>query len=158
VTTIITVLPPQAAAIAVAALLKQSNSARNLVVAATSMVGDCTEAPSQGIQELQQAITIRNSVLSGIRQVSVSDLPGGGSNSQLLQQAMEASVTADANFVGWMNDIAASHCPVATANDGPYQAAVSASQQATAAKLQFVSWWNPIASQYGLATYAESDL
>lgn len=141
-----------------AALLQQNKDARDLVSSATQRVGACLESPLQGIQELGRAIAARNETINRISSLSLVALPGGADMARTLVGALQTSVSADTSFIGWMNDIAVHGCPVATATDASYQAALSASEQATRAKAEFVALWNPVAVQQGLSSLIPADI
>jgi serine/threonine-protein kinase len=139
-------------------LLAQNAGARNIVVNATQGVQNCTQSPTSGTGQLQSAINTRNSILSQLGSLPVDSLPSGSQLVSSLGSAMRSSVTSDQDYVGWMGDVAAQGCPLSTATDASYQAATAASSQATAAKQSFVSQWNPIAAQFGLQQYSDTDL
>ena len=142
----------------IANLLTQNTGARNLVVNATQGVQNCTQSPASGTSALQSAISTRNSILSQLGSISVGALPSGPQMVSALGDAMRSSVSSDQDYVAWMGDVAAQGCPLSTASDASFQAATAASTQATAAKQSFVGLWNPVAAQFGLQQYSDTDL
>jgi hypothetical protein len=146
----------QAAATQLAGLLQQTNAARNLVVNATNGVAGCQEDPGDGITQLQTAISDRNAVVTGLATLPVGALPNGTQMIASLTAGLNASVTADQDYIDWMTDMSnQGTCPL---SDSALQAAMAASQQATAAKQTFVGLWDPVAAQYNLTQYQEKDL
>ncbi len=147
----------QGAASQLAGLLQQSANARTTVVAATQAVTACADPASQ-ISQMQQAIDLRQGVLNSLGQVQVGSIPNGSTMISDLTTALQASSQADQDFIAWMNDVEGAGCPVPTTSDSNYQAASNASSTATTAKDAFVALWNPVAQQFGLTQFAQSDL
>ena len=75
-----------------------------------------------------------------------------------LQRVLRQSIVADQDFIGWMQDIQATGCPVNTAQDSSYQDGLSASGRAVRAKKDFLALWNPAASQFGQPTYTATQI
>jgi hypothetical protein len=73
-----------------------------------------------------------------------------------LTQAWQASISADQDFAAWAADESASCTPDGA--DPHLAAATGPDDLATQDKTAFVNSWNPIATQYGLPTYAQSQL
>ncbi len=146
----------RAAAIQLAGLLQQSNGARNLVAMATQIVDACQENPQDGIAQLQTAINERDAVIHNLGAIPLVSLPNGPQMLAALNTGLQASIEADRHYIDWMNDmLSQGSCPI---RDTAFQAASTASQQATGAKRTFVALWNPIAVKYSLPQYAEKDL
>jgi hypothetical protein len=135
--------------------LTQSASVRPSVQGAIDSVQTCSESPSSGEATIQQAIDTRQRILSGLQTLSPSSLPHGAQMISELSAAMQNSVHADQDYQGWMADSAGSGggCASNPAQDSSYQAAESASVQATASKDAFLNYWNPIAPGYGQKPY-----
>jgi hypothetical protein len=152
--------PPseQTAAQAVAQLLTNSASDRSAIVAAVSDVNACGSDLSQDVQTFQQAASSRQQLLSQLGSISgVSDLPA--QMVQDLSGAWQASEQADQDFAAWASDEnSGSGCTPNDSANGSFQAATEPDNEATADKKNFVSLWNPIANQYGLATYQWNQL
>jgi hypothetical protein len=115
--------------------------------------------PSTGISLMNQAISQRQAVMDRFGSLPVNAIPDGQAVLADLKQVLQYSITADQAFIGWMQDIQnAATCPVATATDTSYQAALRASTLAVTAKKNFLARWNPIASQFGQPTFTASEL
>ena len=146
-------LPPQQqAAKALAALLAQSVTDRSAITGSVSDVNQCGPALSQDAQTFDTAATSRQNLLS-----QLAGLPGRtalpASMLQDLTRAWQASASADQDLSQWAQDESSGACTPNDHADPHFQAAVGPDHQATSAKQAFVSQWNPIAAQYGLANY-----
>ena len=140
-------------------LLQQSHAARIRVVRATAGVGGCSMAPAAGIGLMNQSIKQRQKVLTELKSVSVSAIPGGHGVVSDLQQVLRHSVAADRDFIGWMQQIQAKgKCPVNTRRSASYQAGLAASGQADRAKAAFLGRWNPLARKAGQPTYSTGSI
>jgi len=152
--------PPGTATMAtLGSYLTRSASVRPTVQAALDSVRSCSESPASGEATLQQAITIRQDILNGLRTLSVSGLPHGAQLVSTLTSAMQSSIEADQDYQGWMADAASSGggCRSAPSQDAHYAAGTSASAAATTAKNAFVAIWDPMAPRYGQPTYSSTD-
>ncbi len=146
-------LPPQQqAAKALAALLAQSVTDRSAITGSVSDVNQCGPTLSQDAQTFDTAATSRQNLLS-----QLAGLPGRtalpASMLQDLTRAWQASASADQDLSQWAQDESSGACTPNDHADPHFQAAVGPDHQATSAKQAFVSQWNPIAAQYGLANY-----
>jgi hypothetical protein len=111
-------------------------------------------APTTGISLMNQAISQRRAVIDRMGSLSVNAIPAGPAMLADLEKVLQHSITADRDFVGWMQDIQnAGTCPVPTSTDTSYQAALRASALAMTAKKEFLALWNPAASQFGQPTF-----
>ena len=139
--------------------LEQSASVRPTVQGAIDAVETCSEPPSSGEETIQQAIDTRQRILSGLQTLSPAALPQGAQLISELSTAMQNSITADRDYQSAMADGASSGAPCDSnlAQDSNYQAGHDASAQATAAKGDFLSTWNPLAPGYGQKTYTPTD-
>jgi hypothetical protein len=152
--------PPaeQTAAKGLAQLLASSASDRGAVVAAVNDVNSCGSGLSQDVQTFQQAVASRQQLVSQLSSLSgVSILPA--QMIQDLSAAWQASIQADQDFAAWASDENSGNgCTSDDSENASYQAASGPDNEATADKKAFVSLWNPIATQYGLATYIWNQL
>jgi hypothetical protein len=139
----------------IAAELRQSSDARSAVTRATQDVGNCTMSAADGIRLIRDAIRERDAVLLQLQASPTSAIPGGKIMSADLEQVLRLSVRADQNFIGWMED-SQRPCARSAAQDTHYQAAMTASYQATTAKQDFLAHWNPLADQYGQPAFTAS--
>jgi hypothetical protein len=139
--------------------VRGSATARSLVTTAVPQVADCATPPATGIAQLQQAVTDRRKITAGLSGLPVSRIPNGRAMRADLGKVLQLSITADHDFITWMQDPAtAQGCPGGTATDASYAAGVQASQQAVQAKKQFLALWNPLAKQFGRPTYTTLDI
>lgn len=146
-------LPPQQqAAKALAALLARSVTDRSAITGSVSDVNQCGPTLSQDAQTFDTAATSRQNLLS-----QLAGLPARTALPALMLQdltrAWQASTSADQDLSQWAQDESSGVCTPNDHTDPHFQAAVGPDNQATSAKQAFVSQWNPIASEYGLANY-----
>ncbi|MFD0258244.1 hypothetical protein ACFVH7_08220 [Kitasatospora indigofera] len=137
-------------------LLGTANDSRQAVIGAVASVQKCDKLP-----ESQQALTAaagqRRDLKTKLAALKTDQLPTGPQLVEQLNQAWEASATADTEYAAWAGDAQAGCDP--TKKDNPhYKAAVAASGTATTAKKQASALWNAIAGQAGLATKSDGDL
>jgi len=75
------------------------------------------------------------------------------------KRVLQASITADRGFIGWMQDIQRkARCPVRTSTDASYQEGLRASARAVTAKKEFLALWNPLARKFGLPAFTASKI
>jgi hypothetical protein len=139
--------------------VRGSAKARALVTTAVPQVASCAATPAAGITQLHQAISERQHITATLSGLPVSQLPNGRAMRADLRKVLQLSVTADHDFISWMQDPATvQSCPGSTATDAHYAAGVQASQQAVQAKEQFLALWNPLAKRFGQPTYTTLDI
>lgn len=143
----------------VAAQLERSARARAMVTAATQAVGNCTMTPGRGITVLNRAIRQRLAVGRGLRALPVAAVPAGPALVVRFETALQLSITADHDFIGWMQDMRrAGSCPVSTTADVSYQAGLRTSSRAVAAESGFLSRWNPLARRAGQPAFTSAQI
>jgi hypothetical protein len=125
------------------------------VVSAVADVDNCRDLPG-AISILSRVAIERQSELSRANQLSINQLLNGAQLQYTLAQALNVSLIADQNFLAWAQNVA--DCSGSAPHTSDYLAAERASQQATAAKQDFVSAWNSIAASYQLPTVQEQDI
>jgi hypothetical protein len=136
-------------------LLAQSVSDRGAINDAYNDVASCGPTLSQDQATFQQAVTSRQALLSQLGSMpDASALPASMISS--LTQAWTVSIKADQDFAAWAGDESA-NCTKG-GSDANLSAATVPDNQATQDKSDFVASWNPIATQYGLPTYAQDQL
>jgi hypothetical protein len=136
-------------------LLAQSVSDRGAINDAYNDVAGCGPTLSQDQATFQQAVTSRQALLGQLGSMAdASALPASMISS--LTQAWTVSIKADQDFAAWAGDESAS-CTKG-GSDANLSAATVPDNQATQDKTDFVASWNPIATQYGLPTYAQDQL
>jgi hypothetical protein len=141
------------------ALLEQSSNSRGQVAAAVQGAAACSLDPRQASATFGAAAQARQSVLTSAAALDVTGLAEGPQLKGLLQQALQHSVEADADFRAWADELASRGCnPSGATQSGSFVAANAASGRATAAKTAFVGAWNPVAARYGLRQWAAGDI
>lgn len=141
----------QQAAQSLSALLSQSVADRSSIVNAVSDVNQCGPSLSQDQQTFNSANASRQTLLSQLANLpGQSELPAP--MLQALTSAWQASAQADQDFAQWAGD-ESQGCIQNDHSNSNYQAATGPDSRATTGKRTFASLWNPIASEYGLATY-----
>ena len=149
--------PPGAATMAaIGSDLARSASVRPTVQPAIDGVRSCSVSPQSGEATLQQAISTRQDILTGLQALSPSGLPNGAQLISTLETAMQDSISADKDYQSWMADFANAGNPCGSnpGQDSNYAAGQDASNAATIAKNDFLAIWNSMAPQYGQQTYA----
>lgn len=144
--------------------LAVSASAHQLVAAAIG--ASCRPAPPGTasrqvlIGQVGRAAALRRSVLDGIAadRKGLLAMHDGRSLVGDLEDATEASLSADQGYEAWLEDLQATGCYGAPTNDIHYRAASEASLAATGAKQRLVAVWAGVASQYGLRSWAAGQL
>ncbi len=147
----------QQAAKGLAGLLAQSVKDRTAIVQAVSDVEQCGPNLSSDSQTFQSAATSRQNLLTRLANLSGrSALPPN--MLAALTGAWQNSVKADQDFAQWSQDEVSRGCVKNDQSDPGEQAADGPDAQATTDKQNFVSMWNPIATQYGLPAYQWNQL
>ena len=145
----------QAEAAAVDKLLAASVGYRQQVVDAVSAVQQCTDSGSVTAAQssLSQAASERQTMVTQLAALDVSQIQGGAAAVQTLSRAWTESATADTDYASWAGMMAAGGCTPGNAPDTTdYDNAQAQSASATTDKNSFVVLWTPIAMQYGLPT------
>jgi hypothetical protein len=143
---------------AVDALLKESKVSRDQLGPALAKVDRCTDAAG-GVADLERITAARVDQLDRAKALSVDQLDNGAAAQDLLVKALDYSVQADQHFTTWATGVRDTGCQGAAPRTGDYQAASAASNQASAAKREFVKAWNAIAGTHGVRNnLRESDL
>jgi hypothetical protein len=147
----------QQAATNLAGLLSQSVTDRSSITAAVTDVNQCGPSLNQDPQTFQRAAASHQQLLSRLSSLAGSSaLPAA--MLQSLTSAWQASAAADKDLGQWAQDEVTIGCLQNDQADTNFKAAAGPDGLATTAKKAFVSQWNPIASQYGLATYQWNQL
>ncbi len=145
-------------------LLATSATAHQL--AQTAVDGPCRTAAPQSaaraglLAQIAEADTLHRYVLQGVQadQAALARMPAGRALAVDLQRATDASVRADAAYRAWLEDLQATGCYSAPANDLHYRAATAASVAAGRAKEQLALRWAGIASRFHLRSWRAGDL
>jgi negative regulator of sigma E activity len=136
-------------------LLQASKATRTALSNAYNMVLDCSDV-ADGLSGLEQVASQRNSQITQAQALQTGDLANGAELQSELVQFLQDSLTADNSFVTWAQD-ESSNCTSAQ-NDNAYNSGMAESATAVADKNSFLSVWNPIAQNQGLATMSQADL
>ena len=140
-----------------AGLLTQSVKDRNAIVQAVSDVQQCGPNLNQDSQTFQTAATSRQNLLTQLADLSGrSALPSN--MLAALTGAWQNSIKADQDFAQWSQDEVTRGCTQNDQSDPAAQAAVGPDDQATTDKQNFVSTWNPMATEYGLPAFQWNQL
>jgi hypothetical protein len=128
--------------------LKLSATARSGVSDAIVAIGNCHNI-ADAVTTLNKAADTRAGILAHLTAAQVSALPGGTGLLANLQQALQASATADRDYAAW-GAATATSCIGKAAPTTTYTAAQQSDTVATAAKQRFVQSWNTVAAAFGL--------
>jgi WD40 repeat protein len=145
------------AAEGLAGLVLQSVTDRSSIVAAVADAESCGPTLSQDPQTLENAAADRRNLLVQLanlqgRSVLLPDLLA------TLTGAWQNSMKADQDYAAYAQDELSKGCHKNDTSDPNYQAAIGPDGRATADKQDFVTLWNPIATEYGLPTFIWSEL
>ncbi len=132
-----------------ATLLRRSVAVRTLLEATTRAVADCSLAPDVGLSRVDRVISSRRELLASVAATAITKVQGGSRLEAELVAALRYSLAADSQFADWLRTIAGAACPVPTLSVSSFQAALSDSDLANAAKTEFLQVWNPLAARYG---------
>jgi hypothetical protein len=142
-------------------VLQQTAADRTAAANAVSDIADC--GASSGLQTdintLDSTQSNRTSLVSQLENAPVDQLSGGAQAVQFLEAALQDSATSDNDYAQAGEDFAddPSSCTAgAMAQDSNFVAGQNEDQTATTDKTSFTDAWNPIAQQYGLATWDQS--
>jgi hypothetical protein len=138
----------QQQAVAIDGYLKLSATARAGVSDAIVSIGNCQNI-ADAVATLSKAADTRAGILARLTDAQVSALPGGTGMLANLQQALQASATADRDYAAW-GAATATSCSGKAAPTTTYSAAKQSDTVATAAKQRFVQSWNAVAAAFGL--------
>ncbi|GAA2912065.1 hypothetical protein Acy02nite_90130 [Actinoplanes cyaneus] len=130
-------------------ILRWSGRSRSALFAALNDLDACRDV-DDATDALRGVANGRAHQIDALQGTDVSALSGGGALRDTLVRALTFSLRADQAFVRWGE----SGC----GKDGNHADGMRYSRSATATKRQFIGRWNPIASGYGLPTYAETGI
>lgn len=142
-------------------VLQQTAADRTAAANAVSDIADC--GASSGLQTdintLDSSQSNRTSLVSQLENAPVDQLGGGAQAVQYLEIALQDSATSDNDYAQAGEDFAddPSSCTTsAMAQDSYFVAGQNEDRTATTDKTSFTDAWNPIAQQYGLAAWDQS--
>jgi hypothetical protein len=133
-------------------LLGRSAVDRHGVSSAIGEIERCTNLTAAR-KKLSVAATKRAELVRDLDRLELSALPGGETLRVDLEDGWDASADSDRSYASWAVEAGDAGCPPGgpAPHTPSYNAAQSTDQLATESKEAFVSHWNPIASDYGLA-------
>jgi hypothetical protein len=139
--------------------LAQSEGVRPYAQDALNDVTSCGGNFAADEQSIQTAISTRGTVISDLSNLDASSLPNGDQMVSTLTSAMNDSVTADQDFLAYVEDVAdnTTSCNSNATSDSNYNDGLAASAQADQDKVNFVALWNPVAATYNQPTLQASD-
>ncbi|WP_181139463.1 hypothetical protein [Streptomyces sp. Ru71] len=136
-------------------LLEENAGRRGGVADAVQSMTRCT-----GLQSARSVFTeaadARDDLVTRLDALSGSALPDGLLST--LRTAWRSSEEADRAYARVVDEVSGNCSADAVNSSGAWQDAADASAEATRAKKDFVTQWNPLAEQYGLTTLVWSDL
>ncbi|PYC85363.1 hypothetical protein C7C46_06345 [Streptomyces tateyamensis] len=142
---------------ALSSLLGTANSSRQAVIGAVGAIKNC-DNPAAAQTALTQAAAQRKQLLTSLAALKVDKLPTGQQLVDQLNQAWQASQSADEAYAAWAGD-AVGGCDPAKQGDNQHRKdGDTASGQASTAKKQAATLWNAIATQAALPSLSESQL
>ncbi|MFK0151542.1 hypothetical protein ACIQVL_33390 [Streptomyces sp. NPDC090499] len=145
----------EAQATALHTLLAQNTDRRHGVSDAVQSMMNCSDL-QENRQVFEDAADARASLVGKLDTLSLDQLADGLASD--LNSAWQSSEEADRAYVRVVDDVSGNCSTSAVTGSSAWQDAVSASADATAAKKDFVAVWNPVAREFGLETFAWSDL
>ncbi|MGB6579385.1 MAG: serine/threonine-protein kinase [Streptosporangiaceae bacterium] len=143
-------------AAALSTLLTSSAAARTALHEAVSQVGACTNL-SGAVSQLHGVVNQRASEYGRASALATSALPDGTKVKSELITALSTSLKADREYLAWAQQQLDRGCTPSDQSSA-YNAALSASQLADAAKAAFVQVWNPVAARYGAGQNSPRDI
>ena len=119
---------------------------------AVNDVSACGDIASD-ISEIQSVESQRQNEYDQAQSTQMNDLPNGTQVKADLIQALHYSLVADQDYLNYANQMESSSC-----QSGSQAAAQAADGQAVTYKDDFLSLWNPIASEYSLPQLTVSSI
>ncbi|GAA1220254.1 hypothetical protein GCM10009665_07860 [Kitasatospora nipponensis] len=138
-------------------LLGTANASRQAVIGAVGSIQKCDKLPDAQTA-LTQASAQRKQLLTSLAALKVDKLGTGQQLVDQLNQAWQASASADDAYAAWAGDAVQGCDPAKQQENAHRQAGDQASGSASTAKKQASTLWNGIAQQAGLPALSESQL
>ncbi|MCX4982658.1 hypothetical protein [Streptomyces sp. NBC_00572] len=132
-------------------LLATSSSSRDTVISSVESIKQCKNL-DKAASDLRGAAEQRRGLVTQLRSLSVDKIPDNPALTAALTKAWQASAAADDRYAAWGDQMKAKKaCKGGKARSTNQLAeANKKSGEATAAKKQAASLWNPTAAKYGL--------
>jgi hypothetical protein len=134
--------------------LVQSQDGRRTVAVAVGGAVRCAVTPTAALAQLDQVQANRQSLLQQAAALAVPSTEEALRASDLLQQSIHASFSADGHYAAWLAGRKSCGPPKASAE---FRAAVAADATATKTKRMFVAAFNPLARRFDRRTWAAGD-
>ena len=137
-------------------LLSSGATSSELLSEATTDAKNCSSPVlANDVNEIGQVRDQRQAALTQAEGLNTADLTNGAQLKANLIAALQASLTADIDYLNWARQ---QEDPSAcTDNSSPPQAG-NDNDTAVAAKTAFLNLWNPVADQYGLQNRGTGDM
>ncbi|MGH3408811.1 MAG: hypothetical protein ACRDRJ_40890, partial [Streptosporangiaceae bacterium] len=136
----------------VSSLLNSGSGSADALNGAVNDVSNCGNIAGD-ISEIQSVENQRQDEYAQAQTTPMNDLPNGAEVKSDLIQALHYSLVADQDYLNYANQMETSSC-----QSGSQAAAQAADGQAVTYKNDFLSLWNPIASEYGLPQLTVSSI
>ncbi len=136
----------------VSTLLNSGSGSADVLNNAVNDVSNCGDIASD-ISEIQSVENQRQDEYAQAQSTPMNDLPNGAQVKSDLVQALHYSLVADQDYLNYANQMETSSC-----QSGSQAAAQAVDGQAVTYKNEFLSLWNPIASEYGLPQLTVSSI
>jgi hypothetical protein len=134
-------------------LLGKAANSRQQVLNAVATVQQCNDPQSVSAAQsvLTQAAQDRQSLVTQVTALDVSQLPGGAAVTLTLSRAWTESAAADSAYASWAGAMANGGCTPGNApHNSDWDTGTAQSGNASTDKNAFVAAWTPIATQYNL--------
>jgi hypothetical protein len=143
----------------ITALLERSAAIRTILSTTTSRVASCELSMAGGLARVETVIRGRTELLDAAVAMTVSAIPDGDQLRGELVAALRFSLGADSQFADWMRDLSGwGTCPVPTLANSSYQAGLTDSALAAAAKADFLRQWNQLAAGFGQPAFGAGQI
>lgn len=144
---------PEDQAVMVNGIISWSGRSRRTLFGALADLNACRDIAA-ATAALRQVANGRASQIDALDELDVSALPEGASIRNTLLQALRYSLDADLAFIRWGENAQRPRCR----KDDNHDQAMAFSRDATATKKKFVRKWNPVARDFGLPEYKDTEV
>lgn len=125
----------------------------------TVLVSDVSECAdiNDDVSQLSDIAQERMTELSQAKSLQTGAIPNGSALKSQLMQALQISLQIDNDYLAWAQQQQNSGCTTGT-NSTYYDEATSEDNTATDDKQNFITTWNPVASQYNLQQFSAGQI
>ncbi|MCT4357726.1 hypothetical protein M5362_31980 [Streptomyces sp. Je 1-79] len=141
-------------------LLADSNNSRDAVIRSVESIKQCKNL-DQAATDLRDAAGQRRGLVTRLQGLTVDKLPDNAALTAALTKAWQASASADDHYAAWADQVKGNKklCKGGKARNTPHTAeAGKKSSDATIAKREAASLWNPTAGKFGLSQRTPTQL